>query len=89
MNIVASAIKKLGGDAATSRRLKKADGKPLTAKAVRKWRILGKLPWSEATGKTNYAEQMAAAHPEIDKDKLLSTVHVKKKSVRVEARPVA
>jgi len=38
------------------------------------WIERGKLPRTEATGETRYAELMAAADPRISKDKLLATV---------------
>ena len=39
------------------------------------WYKRGKLPRTEATGETTYAEKMAKAHPKISKKKLLSTVY--------------
>ena len=55
----------------------------LTGKAIMKWAKLGRLPRTEATGETQYAELLAEEvskrHPEIDKQKLkkklLSTVY--------------
>jgi hypothetical protein len=68
MNYVEKCVLLLNGQSATGRLLGKS------AKAVRKWVIAGKLPRTEATGESNYAEQMAKADPRIDKDKLLATV---------------
>lgn len=73
-NHLARAIKILGGDSAVSRLL------GLTPKAVRKWRLAGKLPRTEATGETNYAEQMASADPRISKQSLIDTVYVVKRA---------
>jgi hypothetical protein len=55
----------------------------LTGKAIMKWAKLGRLPRTEATGETQYAELLAeevwGKHPGIDKrklkKKLLSTVY--------------
>lgn len=46
----------------------------VTGKAVEKWAKAGKLPRTEATGETNYADLLAQADARIDKKKLLSTV---------------
>lgn len=74
MNEIERAFELLGGDSAVARLVKRPNGKHLTPKACRKWRIAGKLPRTEATGETNYAEQMANANPKVKKEKLLSTV---------------
>ena len=69
MNPIEEAIYLLGGDGKTARLFTPK----LTPKAVRKWRIAGKLPRTEATGETTYALQMAAADSRIDAAKLLAT----------------
>lgn len=46
-----------------------------SGKAVQKWAKQGRLPRTEATGETNYAERMAKASPRIDGQKLLATVY--------------
>lgn len=71
VNHVKQAIEFLGGDSATARIVKKPDGENPTPKAVRKWRLAGKLPRTEATGETTYAEQMAQADPRINADELI------------------
>lgn len=68
MSYVAKAVEMLGGQSATAKIVNR------TPKAVRKWVVAGKLPRTEATGETNYAELMAAADPRIDHQKLLDTV---------------
>ncbi len=62
------AVKILGGCEATGRICN------VTGKAVQKWLKAGRLPRTEATGETNYAELMAAADKHISKDRLLSTL---------------
>jgi hypothetical protein len=74
MNYVAKTIQLLGGDSAVSRIVN------LTPKAVRKWRIAGKLPRTEATGETNYSELIAAVDSRIDQNKLRSTAFKRKVS---------
>lgn len=80
MNHIEDAMQLLGGYAATARLLKKADGENPTMWATRKWAKAGKLPRTEATGETNYAEQMASLNPKIKKSRLLETVFVTKKA---------
>lgn len=46
----------------------------ISGKAVQKWHITGRLPRTEATGETKYAELIAAADGRIDKDQLLASV---------------
>lgn len=46
----------------------------VTGKAASKWVEAGRLPRTEATGETNYAELLSLADPRINKQKLLSTV---------------
>lgn len=46
----------------------------VSTRTIRYWVERGKLPRTEATGETRYAELMAAADPRISKDKLLATV---------------
>lgn len=43
--------------------------------AVVRWAKRGKLPRTEATGETKYAERMAKANPRISRQKLLKTVY--------------
>ena len=74
MNPIEEAIRILGGDGKTARLF----NPKLTPKAVRKWRIAGKLPRTEATGETTYALQMAAADPRINAHKLIATTLHKK-----------
>lgn len=75
MNYIEKVIKQLGGDTATARLFKPK----ITMWAVRKWRLAGKLPRTEATGETTYALQMAATDPSIDAAKLIATTIKKKK----------
>jgi len=75
MNPVAQAVHDLGGFSKVARSIKNRRGKPLTPRAVRKWAEAGKLPRTEATGETNYAEQMAAMNPAVSKEALLATVY--------------
>lgn len=75
MNYLEKTIKQLGGDTATARLFKPQ----VTQWAVRKWRLAGKLPRTEATGETTYALQMAAADPSIDAEKLIATTLKKKR----------
>lgn len=65
---MAEAVKILGGCEATGRIC------GVTGKAVQKWLKAGRLPRTEATGETNYAELMASADKRISKDRLFSTV---------------
>lgn len=46
----------------------------VSGKAVQKWRAGGRLPRTEATGETNYAERLAAADKRISIDGLLASV---------------
>ena len=46
----------------------------VTGKAVQKWIAAGRLPRTEATGETQYAEIMARADPRIKKHTVLATV---------------
>lgn len=46
-----------------------------SGKAVEKWAKQGRLPRTEATGETNYAERLAKADARIDREKLLATVY--------------
>lgn len=46
----------------------------VTGKAFSKWAKTGKLPRTEATGETEYAQLLSRADPRIDKQKLLLTV---------------
>lgn len=80
MNPIEDAMRVLGGYATAAKQLKKADGKPPSMWATRKWAKAGKLPRTEATGETSYAEQMAALNPRIKKSRLLGTVFVTKKA---------
>lgn len=55
MNIIESAVEKIGGYEATGRLC------GVTGKAVRKWCKQGRLPRTEWTGETRYAEKIAEA----------------------------
>jgi hypothetical protein len=46
-----------------------------SGKAVQKWVKAGRLPRTEATGETNYAETLSNADPRIEKEKLLAGVY--------------
>lgn len=69
MTYLEKVIKQFGGETETARIFKP----PVTKWAVRKWRLAGKLPRTEATGETTYALQMARADPSIDASKLIAT----------------
>lgn len=65
MNTVVIAIDKareiLGSFAAIGEVCGGPSGKPLTGKAVEKWRKRGRLPRTEYTGETQYSELIEAA----------------------------
>lgn len=67
MSYLDEVIDLLGGFSATARICK------VTPRAVRKWWEIGRLPRTEATRETNYADLMAAADPRIDADRLRAT----------------
>lgn len=46
----------------------------VSGKAVRKWALRGRLPRTEATGETHYAQLMAEADERISARRLLATV---------------
>lgn len=46
----------------------------VSGKAVQKWLKAGRLPRTEATGETNYAETIAATDKRINKDALLASL---------------
>ncbi len=50
----------------------------ISGKAVSKWVKAGRLPRTEATGETNYAELLSIADSRIDKTKLLATVFARR-----------
>jgi hypothetical protein len=68
-NYVEFAVELLNGPKATGRIVGR------THQAVLKWIKSARLPRTEATGETQYAELMAAANPKISKKKLLATVY--------------
>lgn len=70
MNEIQKAVAMIGGFAAAGRICGRS------GQAVMKWAKKGRLPRTEATGETQYAELMARAHPEINKSALLATVIV-------------
>jgi hypothetical protein len=45
----------------------------VSGKAYSKWAKAGRLPRTEATGETTYAQKLADADPRISKNKLLAT----------------
>lgn len=68
VSALAEAVEILGGYAATGRICE------VSGKAVEKWVKAGRLPRTEATRETNYAERMNKADPRINKDRLLATL---------------
>jgi hypothetical protein len=62
------AVKLLGGYEATGRVC------GVSGKAVQKWEAAGRLPRTEATGETCYADAMARANGEISKERLIASV---------------
>jgi hypothetical protein len=62
------AIKLLGGYEATGRIC------GVSGKAVQKWESAGRLPRTEATGETSYADAMSKANGEISKWLLIASV---------------
>lgn len=58
----------------------------VSGKAVKKWVKNGRLPRTEATGETNYAELLSKADPRIDQEKLLATVMKKATAAMVSER---
>jgi len=69
-NPIQKAVLLIGGYEATGRICGRS------GKAVQKWVKRGRLPRTEATGETQYAEKLAAAHQDINKETLLATVMV-------------
>jgi hypothetical protein len=69
MNYIYESVQLLGGYNATARIC------GVTFRAVRKWVENGKLPRTEATRETHYAEMMAAADARIDAERLRATVY--------------
>lgn len=67
-NPLYEAIEILGGYEATGRVC------GVSGKAVRKWALRGRLPRTEATGETHYAQLMAKANCRISAKCLLTTV---------------
>lgn len=70
-NELLKAIEALGGFEATGRVCS------VSGKAVSKWAARKRLPRTEATGETNYAQLIAKACPGISKKRLLETVYRK------------
>lgn len=62
------AIEILGGCEATGRIC------GVSGKAVQKWQAAGRLPRTEATGETCYADAMARAIGQISKERLIASV---------------
>jgi hypothetical protein len=67
-NAISDAVKLLGGYENTGRIC------GVSGKAVQKWAKAGRLPRTEATGETHYAELMASADKRVNKQKLIDAV---------------
>ncbi len=81
--VIMQAVEIVGGFAAAGRIVGRS------GKAVEKWAKQGRLPRTEATGHTNYAERLAQADPRIDKDKLIATAFKRRRAPRAAGAPVA
>lgn len=67
MNLISIAIREAGGIVALARECR------VTHQAVKKWEKAGKLPRTEWTGETKYAEAIErATHNLVTKDQLLN-----------------
>jgi len=49
----------------------------VSGEAVKRWVKLGRLPYTEAIGKTKYAEKLSKFDRKISKKKLLDTVQIR------------
>lgn len=61
MNPIARAIEIIGGPVETARRVAAATDKPISYQAVDKWAKSGRLPRTDWTGETRYAEILSEA----------------------------
>ncbi len=61
MNPIAKCIEVANGPVALTREMNKHLERPVTYQAVRKWLASGRLPRTEWTGETKYAQALSAA----------------------------
>jgi len=79
MNLIQKAINDAGGVTAFTKQLNSHIARPVTYQAVRKWAAQGKLPRTEWTGESHYANaieivSIASGSP-IARDELLRSCH--------------